>query len=497
MSLSLRALLRPDNQAAAVHPLWQICACVGRLFRWRAVWWVIASVFGGVLLYFLLRMTAAAAADADGQPYQVAIVRRGDLVSTSSGTGQLVAGNQISLSFSVSGTLAQLNVQVGDRVSAGDVLASIEELHQLELTVATLEGALKTARRDLEDLYQNSEVTLAQARQSLAEAEAAYESAKNGLIHRGDMRCSKEVTEEYYYQYLQAQSRVSEWEGYLDGNTGYGTDFVLTRLVSMREERDLAYLNWQYCQSFTEQEIRETEAALALAEANMRHAKAYLQQLEQNGGLDMDAVELAETRVKNAEMQLAVAQHDLEGAQITAPVDGVMTAISAAVGERVGTATVMVIADLQHPHLKSTFDETDLSGVAAGCPVQVVFDALPDRVFAGTVAQVLPQLVESNGQEVVQADIIFSGDDSPADAGLPLGANAALDVTCTRAQNALLVPLDALHLDQNGNDIVFVLTPQGSIDQRAVEVGVQDLSYAEIRSGLSEGEQVVVGDIQT
>lgn len=455
------------------------------------------AVSGGVLLYFLLRMTAFAAADADAQPYQVAIVRRGDLISTSSGTGQLVAGNQISLSFSKGGTLAQLNVQVGDRVSAGEVLASIEEVHQLELTVATLEVVLKTARKDLEDLYQNSEVTLAKARQSLAEAEAAYEAAKNSLIHRGNMRCSKEVTEEYYYQYLQAQSRVSEWEGYLDGNTGYGKDFVLTRLVSMREERDLAYINWQYCQSFTEQEIRETEAALALAEANVQHAKVYLQQLEQNGGLDMDEVELAKTRVKNAEMQLSSARHDMEGAHITAPVNGVVTAISAAVGERVGTSTVMVIADLQHPHLKSAFDETDLSGVVAGCPVQVEFDALPDRFFAGTVAQVLPQLVESNGQVLVQADITFKGDDSPGAAGLPLGANAVLDVTCTRVQNALLIPLDALHLDRNGSYIVFVLTSGGSIDRRTVEVGVQDLSYAEIRSGLSEGEQVVVGDIQT
>jgi multidrug efflux pump subunit AcrA (membrane-fusion protein) len=79
---------------------------------------------------------------------------------------------------------------------------------------------------------------------------------------------------------------------------------------------------------------------------------------------------------------------------------------------------------------------------------------------------------------------------------LPSGSAASIDVIGGSAANAVLVPIEALHEFSDGKYALFVLQ-NGKLHLRVVEVGLKDLTKAEIISGLSAGETVTTGVVKT
>jgi len=156
---------------------------------------------------------------------------------------------------------------------------------------------------------------------------------------------------------------------------------------------------------------------------------------------------------------------------------------------------VLVISDLTPPTLEAYFDESDWKNVREGYPVEVIFDALPDNIFVGGVVHVDPGLVSQNNTTVVyslvQLDTSKTGWDD-----LPVGSAAGVDVIGGRAENAILVPVEALREISDDEYAVFVME-DGEPRMRMVEVGLQDLIYAEIISGLKAGDVVTTGQVET
>jgi multidrug efflux pump subunit AcrA (membrane-fusion protein) len=80
---------------------------------------------------------------------------------------------------------------------------------------------------------------------------------------------------------------------------------------------------------------------------------------------------------------------------------------------------------------------------------------------------------------------------------LPAGLNASVDVIGGKAENALLVPVEALKELGPGQYAVFVVGADGELEMRPVEVGLMDYANAEITSGLEMGEEVSTGIVET
>jgi multidrug efflux pump subunit AcrA (membrane-fusion protein) len=78
---------------------------------------------------------------------------------------------------------------------------------------------------------------------------------------------------------------------------------------------------------------------------------------------------------------------------------------------------------------------------------------------------------------------------------LPAGLNASVDVTAGKAEDALLVPVEALRELSPGNYAVFVMV-DGELELRPVEVGLMDYANAEIISGLEQGDEVSTGIVE-
>ena len=459
---------------------------------------IIILITAGAGGYYLWQVRQKAAAASKTPSYETSSVRVGDLMQDATGTGTLVATNQMDLNFPVAGTIAELNVQVGDQVKSGQVLATLDNIDELQVAVETAQLDLKTAQQDLADLQADPGKNVSQALATLTAAQATSADAQKNLRQKGVGRCSTNKITDDYMVWLLLQNRVNEWESYLyDKNTGYGQDYILHILGPLRKSRDEALYTLNYCKSYTEAEIEGSDANLKLAQAEVNQAKVAYDKIKADNGIDVDAEALAQANVTNAQYALDLAQKNLAGATMIAPVDGTILSVAASKGDKVDTTTFITLAEIDKPMIQVYIDETDMQNMKINCDAQVVFDSLPTRTFSGKVTQITPEVTTSRGFSTVQGLVELSNVSTDTSKKLPLGLSASVDIICQKVTNVVLAPVEALHNNTSDSYYVYILNSQGQPEKREVEVGLQGYSFAEIRSGLKEGDKVITSGITT
>jgi RND family efflux transporter MFP subunit len=278
---------------------------------------------------------------------------------------------------------------------------------------------------------------------------------------------------------------------------------ALANLEAAKREYNLALasVNW-YLGNPSDQEIAEAQTGITLAQAKLANLDATVNDLQrqieelENPTPDADAIALAEADIKNAQLQLDSALEAIETEYLVAPFDGTVVAISATVGDFVGTSPIITMYDLSLPMLEVFVDETDLNQIGAGYEIEVIFDALPDQVFSGHIIRVDPTLVQENMVKAVRAIAQLDEATFAKPQTLPVGLSASVEVIGSRAENVLLVPVEAVRDLGEGSYSVFVME-DGQPKLRLVEVGLMDYTYAEIKSGLQLGDVVTTGIVET
>ena len=449
---------------------------------------VVILIAGGVAAYFLIFSETETTASASEEPaLQTTKVRRGDLRVSTTGSGSLAAGNEVDLAFSTSGTVGTLAVSVGDEVEEGQLLAALADNSELEAAYAQKQLAYLQARQALDSLYENTGLATAEAYQSVVEAQSAYDDALYDSQRTDYARCSQTVNTSNAASYERAKEELER----LTECCGDSDEWIEAKNVY-----DTAYANWVYCSAYTDEEVVVYDAELEVAKATLKETEETLTELQQNDGIDNDEVTLAQAQLDVAKTNLQAAEDDLDGATLVAPISGTVISIEAGVGEAVSTNTYITIADMDALQVVVYVDETDLDQLQIGQPTEIVFDAFPDTLFFGEVVQVEPELTSSGGYNLAAGLSSLNVDETNMSIRLLLGSNATVEVIGGDVQNALLVPVNALR-DLGGEYAVFVQDENGELTMRIVEVGLMDYTYAEILSGLEEGEIVSTGIVQT
>lgn len=430
--------------------------------------------------------------------YQTTTVRLGDVAVTASGTGTLVAAQSLDLGFATPGTIATLNVQLGDVVKKGQVLAVQNGIDQLQLAVQTSQLALTTAQQNLATLQSNAAISMAQADAAQAAAQKSLADAQANLHAKSDPTCDANTTVSYYYKYARAQEAVDTWQGYLTGGkTGYSTLYIQQVLNGLIKTRDLAQANWQFCQGYTDQQIAQSQADLQFAQATVDQTTRTYQSLKTNAGVDPVQLAIDAAAVKDAQAQLDKAQANLAGATITAPMDATVTAVNGVVGQASpAKGALITLKDFSHPQIQVNIDETDLGNFAVGCNAQVSFTSIPNQTFAGVVSQVSPSLVTVRSVSVVQGLVDFSDPAALAKNTLAQGLTTTVNVTCSQANNVPVIPLQALYQTANQPAYVYVLNALGRPEKHEVTVGIKTSAFVEIKSGLKPGDRVITSPVK-
>lgn len=446
--------------------------------RWY-IWLALGLVLAGcaaAAAYFLGLWPVQSAQSAG---VQTSVARRGTLRLAITGAGTYAAGESADLNFSVDGTLAELDVALGQTVAEGQVLARLGGTQELEAAVSQARVNLLQAQSDLKELQENASVALAQAYVDWVKAKGAYESAATASQRTAYARCSQDVNIRYAETLKRAQERLAKQT---PGTEAY---------TDARNDVDTATANYNYCIGYTSGEIITASATADLAKQSLDKAAQHYDLLKSAAGIDPDQLALAEDKVDEAEKLLEQAERNLAGATLKAPIAGTVTYLAAGPGVRVDSKpTFLTISDLTQPVMEVSVDEADLMQFVKGSRVQVVFDALPDQVFSGTLVEVLPQLQNSFMTSVLTGTVAL--DANTALESLPLGLNATVEVISKEVPDALLIPLEALHAQPDGTYTVTVVDSSGAQVQRSVEIGVRDSTSAQVTSGLEEGERVVI-----
>ncbi len=473
---------------------------------------------GGYFIYGRYFSTQASATQAT--PLQTAKAAQGDLVLYANGTGTIIPQQESALGFKASGEVKEIDVKVGDTVKAGQVLARLDDSDaQTKLieaqdamnkltsaaAIATAKQALATAESDFaaakksleyfispEVLYWEEKV--AERQQTLTEAQTAYQTdtsetakqkvtaAETSLTYaQNELKYFQTVYEETYIpkNFTQYQTRrtrrgtVSEVIKVEDDTTGKMVDLIIPP---------------------SEGEIGMARAKYDLAKATIGEAQTYLDVL--NGGeIPAGATGSSLLAYIEAQHALETAQYNLEATRLSAPFSGSVSSLDMSVGDMVNSASVMTISNLDQPYsLDAYLDADDWGEVKEGYEVEVSFDILPDQSFKGVVTNVYPTLDTSSANKTLVR--ITARLDDTMSYNLPSGAAASVDVIGGRAENAVLVPVEALHQIGDNQYTLFVMQ-NGKLRLREVQVGLQDLTKAEIISGLNAGDIVTTGVVET
>jgi RND family efflux transporter MFP subunit len=268
------------------------------------------------------------------------------------------------------------------------------------------------------------------------------------------------------------------------------------------------------------EEIRRAQGDVERAKSVHTAAHAMCQRLtqasEQGAGLvaqqevdDARAKDLgAEAQVSSAEAALSAAEQALEVAEasqsqyramsdytrIVAPFTGVVTTRYADTGALMAAGTssstpmpVVRIAQISVLRLVLPIPESIAAQIRLGDPVKVHVQAL-NRDYVGKVSRFAESLDPQT--RTMETEIDFQNSNGELLPGMYVQAIVAPP----QQHEMLTVPLEAVELEGNGTEgTVLVVNPQNTLDERTVQLGFQGSTRIEIRSGLSEGERVVVG----
>ncbi len=517
------------------------------MFRKKAFWTMLVVLIVAAGGYYYYNDVYAQPQEQVEETIKSTRARQGDLVITASGSGELIPADDVSLGFTAGGVLDELLVELGDQVKLGDVLAQLDDLQARKTLVAAqlqLVQAEDSLNRELDPETAAREAALAQTKleqaqlnldelldwepdqEAIERAQASLESAQANYEATDDKSASDQTTPARI-SLEQAQGSLVDAQQAYDTAWDSARDWELSdprHSTKLENERDAAtrnleraYQNLEVAQAnynlawagindsgalsawsqvlnaqaaLDEAQTGPDEGEILAAQIQVLQAQTDLAQVLASQALDPQVAQLS---LEQAQLNLESAQTALEQLELVAPIFGIVTAVDVEVDQAVGTNPIITLSNLEQPTVELYLDETDLDKIVVGNPVEVVFDALPDDVFTGSIVRVEPELVTMEGVPTVKAVAVLEGaslDD------LPAGLNASVDVIGGQAKNALLIPVEALRELAPGEYAVFVLV-NGELEMRPVEVGLMDYANAEIISGLEMGDEISTGVVET
>ena len=226
-----------------------------------------------------------------------------------------------------------------------------------------------------------------------------------------------------------------------------------------------------------------------------------------NAKAEMEAIE---ANIKQAEIEVNTAETNVGYTKITAPMDGTVISVPVSEGQTVNanqtTPTIVTIADLSKMKIKPEISEGDITKVKAGQEVSFTILSDSQTVYHSVIDSVDPantttsdssstSSLSSSSSSTTSAIYYYANVliDNP-NRTLRIGMTTENNIKIANAKDVLLVSNMAIQ-KRDGKSFVNVLNDKNQPEPREVEIGVQNDFKTEIKSGLNEGEKVIVSQV--
>ena len=186
--------------------------------------------------------------------------------------------------------------------------------------------------------------------------------------------------------------------------------------------------------------------------------------------------------LKSAEVTDAVAQVS-DG--IKADFAGIVTGVKAVDGSNVENGgELFTVSSIEKVCVDVSFSKSDLEKIEEG---QKAVATIAGKQYEGTVTRISRAAAKNEkGASIIQGEIHI---DNP-DTDLYLGVDARVMVEGNKAENVVMIPVEAINIGKDGS-FVYVVT-DGMVQKRMVTAGISSDEYTEIKKGLEVGEQVII-----
>lgn len=376
--------------------------------------------------------------------YLTADVVVGDVAKSVMATGKIKAINSVNVGSQVSGEIKQLTVKVGDTVSAGDLIAQIDEVTQ------------------------NNNVLNAQA--NLSQSQANLQSAQGNLATRqGEILSAKATIELRQAEYNKARTYVER----------------LTPLLGIN--------------AISKKEYDDAISALEVADANLQNANIALANANTAAANARAEIVGQKAAISKSQNDLSTAKNNLGYTTIKAPVTGTVVAVAAEQGTTINAnqsaPTIVTLADLSRMRINAQISEADVINIKAGLPAKFSIIGNPDQKFDATLTGIepAPETISTSSSSTGAVYYIGYLDVDNKDGKFLIDMTAQVSIIIDEAKGVLTIPASAIK-NEKGKTTVQVLDNTGQAKSVEVEVGINNRVTAEIKSGLKQGDKVVVGE---
>jgi len=461
------------------------------------------------LVVIALAITTVGSSSASSAAEQrTATVEHGVVQSTVSGNGSLEAAQQVELNFGASGEVTEIDVEAGQKVSKGDVLARIDS-SSARASLASAEAQLSEAEETLEAAEEGEEVS------------AVYEGGASTVLASYEPSAtaagSKEATEGT------TEPAPSEGKGGSEEGSGTGTS------KPSKPEEEKGQSN-QGSDAKGEQEPPSTEPEdgtpeEAPSEPSVEAAPSEAESSSPAGATV--SVATAEAKLRQARLSVKSARQEVRETALRAPISGTIASVSGSVGETVSgeasaatgasssesggggigglgavgassstsssssSSAFIVLSQLGRLKMEVSFSESDIGKVKVGQPATVSVSSMEGTELAGRVTKVdvLPSEGSSSGVVEYPATITLT----QSAKGVRAGMSASAEVVVEQVGNTLALTSEAITSGPGGGSVTVL--EDGKEDQRSVTTGLKGDETTQVLSGLKAGETVVLPEI--
>jgi len=364
----------------------------------------------------------------DSIPIRTSVVQQGTIRSVISTNGRIEPVNNFEAHAPISTSVRRLLVREGEQVRKGQLLVELDD--------------------------SNARTDAARAQTALSGAQASLSAVERG------------------------------------GNQ----EEVLTldaQIVKARTDRDSAQRNLESLKKLQPMgaasvgEVRDAENAVARAEAE-------LNLLQQKQVKRYSKAEVAHVEAQRSEAQAAYAAAEdvLSKSNVRAPFDGIVYFLPVKQGAFVNAGDLLLqVADLRKVQVRAFIDEPDVARLALGDPMEITWDAIPERIWKTTLSMI-PSTVRLHGaRNVGETTCIVDN----ADLKLLPNINIGVTIVTGEHENVLVVPREAVRVDDTTPYVLLVSGDQ--LQRRNVETALSNLTQVEVRNGLVARDRIALASL--
>ncbi len=396
---------------------------------------------------------------------ETTVVNKSSIKTELEYAGQIQSLETVSVMGKISGTVTSTNKNIGDRVTAGEVLFTIDR-KDVENQIKQLEAQVKLANQGV-NTAQNSLNTIegSQYQSSLIQMEAGIESTRTQIEN------ANIALENAMVSYDAAEKNYNNSKTLYDGGVMSKNDFEAV-------ERGLTQAKAGVDQAKNGVLTAETSLAQQISTYELTKNKA----VAENKKAASLGVNQATASVESAQVQLDIARQSLEDTSTKSPISGIVSGKNAVTGQIISPQNVAyTISNMDQVNVQVKVSEMLINKIAVGNEIQVKVNSI-DTPLVGRITEINP-VADQTSTYPIKITL-----DNP-DHLIKPGMFATVIFETDKSENTIVLPHQSVLRE---GESYFVFTENNGVVKKVeVEVGLDNGESIEIIGGLLENDVVV------